>query len=134
MKVEGRQRPAPDIGDRTLNYSVDAVNVFRALQDQPDRAGWTIGRQYLRSATSVGANVAEAQSAETRADFVHKYSIALKEARESLYWLRVMDRSGLLRSEDLGHLKAETEELIAIITTIIVRAKEKAREGRGHRT
>jgi four helix bundle protein len=130
MKVEGR-KPAPDICGRSLDYGVRAVRLFRALQEQPDRAGWTVGRQYLRSATSIGANVAEAQSAETRADFVHKYGIALTEARESLYWLRLMDRSGLLPSHRVGPLIGETEELTAVITAITVRAKQNAEEKRG---
>jgi len=126
MKVEDGQRSAPDITERTLDYGVRAVRLFRALQEQPDRAGWTIGRQYLRSATSVGANVAEAQSAETRADFVHKYGIALKEAKESLYWLRLMARSDLLPRNKLRALQEETEEIIAVVTTIILHAKRNA--------
>lgn len=128
MKAEDGQRPAVDIGERTLDYGVRAVRLFRALQQQPDRAGWVIARQYLRSATSVGANIAEAQSAETRADFVHKHGIALKEARESMYWLRLMAKSGLLPSEKLRPLQRETEEIIAIVTTIIVRSKKKANQ------
>ena len=65
----------PDIQERTLEYAVRAVRLFQALQALPDRAGWTIGRQFLRAATSIGANVAEAQSAESRADFAHKLSL-----------------------------------------------------------
>jgi len=85
--------------------------------------GWALGRQYLKSATSIGANIEEAQSGESRADFVHKYGIAQKEARESLYWLRLLAESKILPKHRLNPITHETDELIAIITTIIVRAK-----------
>ena len=120
------QPVARDIRERTLEYAVRAVRLYHTLQDGKDGAGWIMAKQYLRSATSIGANVAEAQSGETRADFIHKYSIAQKEARESLYWLRLLERSGMLSSERLALLMQETRELVAVITAIIVRAKENA--------
>ncbi|MBW4480858.1 MAG: four helix bundle protein [Tolypothrix brevis GSE-NOS-MK-07-07A] len=81
----------------------------------------------LRAATSIGANIEEAQSGESRADFIHKYSIAQKEARESLYWLRLLAKSEIVPNQRLTLLISETQELIAIITTIIVRAKKNQR-------
>src|SRR5713101_1729626 len=72
-----------DIRDRSLAYALRAVKLYQHLQKQKDGAAWIIGKQYLRAASSVGANVAEAQAGETRADFVHKLGIAQKEARES---------------------------------------------------
>jgi len=62
------------------------------LQEKRDGAGWVLGKQYLRAATSIGANIEEAQSGETKADFIHKYGIAQKEAKESHYWLRLLGR------------------------------------------
>ena len=82
-----------------------------------------MGKQYLRAATSIGANVEEAQSAESRLDFVHKYGIAQKEARESLYWLKLLAESGIIPSRRLAPLMKETEELFAVITGIILSAK-----------
>ncbi len=82
-----------------------------------------MGKQYLRAATSIGANIEEAQSGETRADFVHKYAIAQKEAKESLYWLRLVGGSGIVAARRLAALMRETEELYAVITAIIVNAK-----------
>jgi|SRR2546425_12185553 len=96
-----------------------------ALQERKDGAGWILGKQYLRSATSIGAQIEEAQSGESRADFIHKYGIAQKEARESLYWLRLLAESRIVRGDRLGSIIGETEELIAIITAIIVRAKHR---------
>lgn len=87
-----------------------------------------IGRQFVRSATSIGANVEEAQSAESQADFIHKYAIAQKEARESLYWLRLISESGFVPKQRLSAIMRETEELHAVITAIIVKAKTRGNE------
>jgi four helix bundle protein len=76
--------PPKDIRERTLEYSLRAVRLYRALQGPRDRVAGNLGEQHLRAATSVGANVAEAQSAESGPDFVHKHGIAQKKARESL--------------------------------------------------
>jgi four helix bundle protein len=98
--------------------------LYRFLQEGKDGAGWVLGKQYLRAATSIGANIEEAQSAETRADFVHKYGIAQKEAKESLYWLRLMAESGTVRAHRLKPLMKETEEIYAVLTSIIVKSKQ----------
>ena len=92
-----------------------------------DGAAWVIGKQYLRSATSIGANIAEAKGAESTQDFVHKYGIAQKEAHESAYWLALLEKAAVLPAERLDGLKTETDELIAIITTIILNTKRKAK-------
>ena len=113
-----------DIRERTLQYSLRAIKLYQALQEIKDGAGWVIGKQLLRAATSIGANVEEAQAGETRADFVHKYGIAQKEARESLYWLRLLTLSELIPLERLQSLMKETEELYAVITAIICSAKK----------
>jgi four helix bundle protein len=94
--VKENQKGPRDIGERSLDYSVRAVRLFRSLVKLKDEAARVIGRQYLRSATSVGANIGEAHFAESRADFIHKLRIARKEARESLYWLRILVESGVI--------------------------------------
>lgn len=116
-----------DIEERTLEYGVRAVRLFRALQEGDDRAGWVVGKQFLRSATSIGANVAEAQAAETRRDFVHKVQVAQKEARESLYWLRLLASADVLPPERLGGLTAETDEILRVLAAIARNAKRNAR-------
>jgi four helix bundle protein len=110
----------PDIRRRSYGYSLRAIKLYQALQQGKDGAGWVLGRQYLCAATSVGANVEEAQSAESRPGFVHKYGIAQKEARESLYWLKLLTESGLVPPQRLRPLMKETEELFAVITGIIL--------------
>lgn len=87
-----------------------------------------MSKQYLRSATSIGANIEEAQSGESRADFIHKYGIAQKEARESLYWLKLLSASGIVEKKRIDPLMQETEEIISIITKIIVNTKKKKKK------
>ena len=81
-----RAKPqASDIRARSFKFSFRAVKLSQFLQKQKDGAGWILGKEFLRAACSVGANIKEAQSAESRPDFIHKLGIAQKEARESLY-------------------------------------------------
>ncbi|MGK7945522.1 MAG: four helix bundle protein [Microcystaceae cyanobacterium] len=115
-----------DIRDRTFNYALRAIKLYQFLQEGKDSAGWVIGKQYLRSATSIGANVEEAQSGQSTADFIHKLSISQKEARESLYWLRLLLKAEIVPATRLESLIQETNELIAIITTIIINKKNKS--------
>ncbi|MDZ7958352.1 MAG: four helix bundle protein [Aulosira sp. DedQUE10] len=123
---EEREKPL-NIRERSFEYALRAIKLYQFLKEKKDEAGDIIGKQYLRCATSIGANIEEAQSGESRADFIHKYSIAQKEARESLYWLRILAKSEIVPLHRLILLINETEELIAVITTIIVRAKQNRR-------
>jgi four helix bundle protein len=113
-----------DIRERSLQYSLRAIKLYQALQKARGGAGWILGKQYLRAATSIGANVEEAQAGENRGDFIHKYGIAQKETRESLYWLKLLMLSELVPAERLKPLMKETEELYAVITSIICNAKD----------
>jgi four helix bundle protein len=99
------------------------LKLYRYLAEQKDGGGWLLAKQYVRAATSIGANLQEALSGESRADFIHKYGVAQKEARESLYWLELMAESSLVPRSRLDPLIQETNELIAILTTIIVKSK-----------
>jgi four helix bundle protein len=82
--IKGDEQGLRDIGERSLQYSVRAVRLFRSLAKLRDEAARIIGRQFLRSATSVGANVEEAHFAESRVDFMHKLRIAQGGSRKSL--------------------------------------------------
>ena len=86
-----------DICDRTFDFSVRIINIFRAL-DKHQSENFVLGKQLIRSGTSVGAMCEEARSAESTPDFIQKYSIALKEARETLYWLRLFVATNIFRS------------------------------------
>ncbi len=78
-----------------------------------------LGKQFLCAATSVGANLEEAYPAQSRRDFLHKCRIALKEARESHYWLRLTRESDIVAATKLDDLVSETNEIVAVLTTIV---------------
>ncbi len=111
-----------DLPERTFAFAERVVRLCVFLE-QNGRVSTTLATQLLRSGTSVGANVEEAGSAESRKDFIHKYSIACKEARESHYWLRLLTASELIPKDRLEPLIAESNELIAILTTIIKKSR-----------
>jgi four helix bundle protein len=117
-----------NIQERTMEYALRAIRLFRHLNERKDAVAWVIGKQYLRCVTSIGANLAEAQSGESKADFIHKCGVAQKEARESRYWLLLMMRSRLVAEAKLELLMQETEELIAILTSILVSAKRNMKK------
>lgn len=94
--VSATDSPVQPITERTLAYALRAIALTRHLLERKDPAAGILARQYLRASTSVGANVEEAQAAGSKADFIHKLSIAQKEARESLYWLRLLQMSTLV--------------------------------------
>jgi len=83
-----------------------------------------LSKQLLRSGTSVGANVEEAQAGQSKADFISKMSIALKEARETNYWLRFIEASEMVKSEKIAEIKKESEEIKKILAAIIVSSKK----------
>jgi four helix bundle protein len=115
-----------DIRARSLQYALRAIKLYQHLQKQKDGAGWVIGKQYLRAATSIGSNIEETQAGESRSDFIHKFGIARKEARESLYWLTLMGKSELVSSRRIAPLMKETRELLNVITAIILNTKGKS--------
>ncbi|HEV2419553.1 MAG TPA: four helix bundle protein [Terriglobia bacterium] len=121
----GSGEKSPDISARSYQYALRAIALYQHLQKQHDGAGWIIGKQFLKSATSIGANIEEAQGSESRADFIHKIGIAQKEARESLFWLRLLSDSRIVPRSRLEPLMRENQELIAVITTIVVNTKRK---------
>jgi len=85
----------------------------------------TISNQLLRAGTSIGANVEEGQAAQSEADFLTKMSIACKEARETLYWLRLLAASKIIEVTRLDELEQEANELVAILSSICRKIKEK---------
>lgn len=86
----------------------------------------TLALQLLRSGTSIGANVEEAQAGQSRADFISKYSIALKEARESAYWLRLLDESKYSESQADSAIKDRASEIGRILGAIVSKTKRNS--------
>jgi four helix bundle protein len=118
-----REKPR-DIKERTFSFSADVVRLCLRLEKQSD-VFRTLGRQLIRSGTSIGANVEEAQAGQSKADFVSKYAIALKEARETIYWLRLIQAVGSAKDAAIQELIQEAAEISKIIGSIIVSSKRR---------
>jgi four helix bundle protein len=110
-----------DIRERSFQF---AVRVIRAVRHLPnDAATRVVAYQLVKAATSVGANLEEADGAESRRDFIHKLSIARKEARETRYWLRII-RASLADDDEWTALQQESEEIARILSAIINSAQK----------
>jgi four helix bundle protein len=108
------------IATKTFDFALLIVNLFIQLKKENE---FIISKQIIRSATSIGANVEEAIAAQSKKDFIHKMSIASKEARETKYWLRLLDQSDLTSITMKDYL-IEIEHIINIITKIIKTSNE----------
>lgn len=115
--------PPPDIRVQTFEFAARVVRLCRSLEATPG-VSRTLANQLLRSGTSIGANVEEAQGSQSRPDFVAKMSIATKEARETHYWLRLLAATDVIPEARLTELTDESNQLVAILTTIVKRSKE----------
>ncbi len=112
-----RSASGQDIRDRTFRFGVRVVKMSNRLPRTV--SGFELARQVIRSGTSIGANLEEADAGESRQDFVHKAKIALKEAQETRFWLRTIIESELLCDEETKSLCQESDELVRIINSII---------------
>lgn len=114
----------PEISARAFEFAVRIVKLCQHLDESPGVAR-TLARQLIRSGTSIGANLEEGKGAQSEADYLTKCSIACKEARETLYWLKLLAASEILPANRLSELTTECNELVAILTSIAKRLKEK---------
>lgn len=112
-----------DLGERTTEYALRIVKMFTALP-KTDVAR-TLGRQVLRSGTSIGANYREARRSRSNAEFIAKIGDCLKETDESDYWLELLVKSEVVPETRLADLRDETDQLLAILTTISKNAKDR---------
>jgi four helix bundle protein len=109
------------IPQRTFKFAVYIVK-FSSLLPK-NSAGFAISSQLIRSGTSVGANVEEAQNSPTKKDFIKCITISLKECRETLYWLKIIKEADLVEGEDLVKLISEATELTKILISSVKRSK-----------
>ena len=112
-----------DIKERSFKFGVRIVNLVINLPK--NTACFAIGGQVIRSGTSVGANIEEAQNASTKKEFIHGMTISLREARETEFWLRIIFETNLAGKEKVDELIKESRELIKILTAIIKNSKLK---------
>ncbi len=113
-----------DLPERTFEFAKRVVKLCQVL-DQTRGVSRTLANQLLRSGTSIGANVEEGQASQSQADFISKYAIACKEARETHYWLRLLAATEIVQKPEIQDMSDEVSQLIAILTTIIKKCREK---------
>lgn len=117
-----KHRKDEELAERLLDFSVRSIRLCIALHK--DSVGIHVGNQLLKCGTSPGANYEEARGAESKADFIHKLGIVLKELKESRYWLKVILRTSLLKPDKVTPLHDECEELVAIMAKSISTARK----------
>ena len=117
----GRTAKPNVVKDKSFAFALRVVKLAKNLQDE--KREFVLSRQVLRSGTAVGALVREAEHAQSRADFISKMSIALKEANETDYWIDVLHQSGLITQEDHGSMHPDVQELIKLLVAIVKTSK-----------
>jgi len=105
--------------NKSFDFALEIIELYKILKSKNE---FVISKQLLRSGTSIGANVEEATAAQTKKDFATKMSIASKEARETRYWLRLLNKSKLVEYDYKSYLN-KIDELIRIITAIVKTAQ-----------
>ncbi len=113
--------------DKSFDFAVRIVNLNKYLVSE--KKEFVLSKQVLRSGTSIGALVREAQQAESNADFIHKLSIALKEANETEYWLLLLNKTEYLPDNQFKSLHADIEELLKLLVSIIKSSKKGGGNG-----
>jgi four helix bundle protein len=103
------------IQDKSFNFAIRIIHLYKQLIDKKE---FVLSKQLLRSATSVGANIEEAIGGFSKRDFTAKMGIALKEARETKYWLRLIHISKIVEIDVTDYIK-ESEEIVNILTSIV---------------
>ncbi|MCM1139558.1 MAG: four helix bundle protein [Muribaculum sp.] len=107
--------------DKSLDFAVRIVNLHSFLRD--DKHEYVMSKQLLRSGTSIGANIAESQYAQSTPDFLSKLYVALKECSETRYWLKLLSRTKLLSPQEFESMENDASELYALLTSIIKSTK-----------
>jgi four helix bundle protein len=121
QNAECRMQNLMDIRDRAFEFACRIVRLHRTLIRKGPTAR-RLAAQLLDAGTSVGSNLEEAEAGQSRADFISKCRISLKEARESRYWLRLFAATDLVPPKRLVSLIQEAHEIVAILTTIVKKA------------
>ncbi|MBL0735878.1 four helix bundle protein [Flavobacterium sp. GN10] len=108
------------IKEKSFAFAIEVVNLYKVLAEKKE---FVLSRQMLRSGTSIGANIREAEHAQSRADFIHKLSISLKEANETEYWLDLLHETKYLSEIEFLSIKPKITELLRLLTSIVKTTK-----------
>jgi len=118
VKVDGIR-----VKERTFMFALRIVKLCRFLQEE--KKEYVLSKQLLKSGTAIGALVREAEHAESRADFIHKMSIALKEANETEYWIDLLYQSEIIEKNGFDSIKPDIVEILKMLTSIVKSSKKR---------
>lgn len=110
------------IKDKLFEFAIEIVYLYQVLVEKKE---YVLSKQLLRSGTSIGANVREAEHAQSKVDFIHKLSITLKEANETEYWLDLLYETKFLTETEFQKIKLKIVEILKLLTSIINTSKNK---------
>jgi four helix bundle protein len=123
--------PRNEVKERSMDFALRIVKLYQYLCSE--KKEYVISRQVLKSGTAIGALVREAEFGESKADFVHKMSIALKEANETEYWLILLVRSSYLTDKQFDDIGKDIDILVKLLVSIVKTGKENLRKKEGGR-
>lgn len=111
------------VATKSVEFALNVISMAKELVN--DKKEFVLSRQVVKSGTAIGALIREAEHAESKADFLHKMNIALKEANETLYWLELLVKSLYLTQEEYEKLNQNCEELVRMLASIVKTTKSK---------
>ncbi len=112
------------ISDKSYKFAIRIVHLYKYLSTE--KKEFILSKQVLRSGTAIGALVSEGKFAQSTADFINKLSIALKEANETLYWLKLLKDTDYLNQDNFQSIYKDAEELVKILVSIIKSSKKNS--------
>ncbi|WP_305909652.1 four helix bundle protein [Methylomarinum sp. Ch1-1] len=112
------------VAEKSFQFSLRVVKMSKFLQSE--KREYVLSKQVLRSGTAIGALVREAEHAQSKADFINKMSIALKEANETDYWIELLFQSGEITQESYQSIKPDIQELLKLLVSIVKTSRENA--------
>ncbi len=111
-----------NIKDKSLQFAIRIVNLYKYLINEKNE--FIISKQILRSGTSIGANCREGDYAESKIDFIHKFTIAQKECNETIYWLELLFSTNYISEKEFKSINNDAIEIMKLLTSIIISAKK----------
>ena len=111
--------------EKSYQFSLDIIRLYQYLKETQKE--FILSKQLLRSGTSIGANIVEANAAQSKKEFIAKLNISLKEAKESEYWLKLLKDSGYITKH---HFLDKVQELSKLLTSIILKTKENLQKAK----
>ncbi len=116
-----KNKPNP-LKDKSFQFALKIIQLYKYLTE--DKREFIMSKQLLRSGTSIGANIREGQNAQSKPDFIHKFSIAQKECDETLYWLELLHQSEYLTEKEFRSIHSDATELLKMLRSFILTTKQ----------